>query len=246
MTAGTAATAGTANAAGAESAAGTRTPPLRELLARFGVVPVVAVSSADEGLRLGEALLRGGLPVVEITFRTDAAAAAIRAVAAELPELVVGAGTLLGEASVDAAVDAGAAFGVAPGLRPPVAERAAALGLPFAPGIATPSELELGLSLGLDFFKLFPAEPIGGLRLIDALAGPYPSAGFMPTGGIRPELLADYLARPSVAACGGTWIAPTALIAAGDFDEIRQRTAASVARIGAIRETHRKEHRNGA
>jgi 2-dehydro-3-deoxyphosphogluconate aldolase/(4S)-4-hydroxy-2-oxoglutarate aldolase len=114
-TAGTAASARTADAAGATSAAGTRTPPLRELLAKFGVVPVVAVSSADEGLRLGEALLRGGLPVVEITFRTDAAAAAIRAVTAALPELVVGAGTLLSEASVDSAVDAGAAFGVAPG-----------------------------------------------------------------------------------------------------------------------------------
>ncbi len=215
-------------------------------LSAFGVVPVVAVSSVDEGLRLGEALLSGGLGVVEITFRTDAAAAAIRAVTDRLPGLLVGAGTLLSEASVDQAVDAGAAFGVAPGLRPPVVEHALERGLPFVPGIATPSELELGLALGLDFFKLFPAEAIGGVRLIDALAGPYPSAGFMPTGGIRPETLTDYLARPSVAACGGTWIAPQALVTDGGFDEIQRRAAAAVARIAAMHETNGKEHRNGA
>lgn len=224
----------------------TELAPPRIALARFGIIPVVAVSSVDDGLRLGEALVEAGLPVVEITFRTDAAADVIRALGDGLPELLVGAGTLLTDASVDAAVDAGAAFGVAPGLREPVVRRAADRGLPFLPGIATPSELEHGLSLGLDCFKLFPAEPIGGLRLIDALAGPYPSASFMPTGGIRPELLADYLRRPNVVACGGTWIAPTALLAAGEFDEIRRRAASAVALTRATHETHGKEHRNGA
>ncbi|MCH6230583.1 bifunctional 4-hydroxy-2-oxoglutarate aldolase/2-dehydro-3-deoxy-phosphogluconate aldolase [Microbacterium sp. CFH 31415] len=199
---------------------GTRTPR--------GIVPVVAVNSADEGLRLTDALLAGGIDVIEVTFRTDAAADAISAITRARPEMLVGAGTLLSTEAVDIAVDGGAAFGVAPGLRPPVVEHAVSRGWDFVPGVATASELELGLSLGLDFFKLFPAEPSGGVALIDALAAPYPSASFMPTGGIRPDNVAAYLQRPSVRACGGTWIASRSLLDDERFDEIARRAADAV------------------
>lgn len=201
---------------------------LADHLASRGVVPVVAVADADQGVRLAEALVAGGLTVIEVTFRTDAAAAAIEAIADRVPEMLVGAGTLLTAASVDAAVDAGASFGVAPGLHRPVVEAARRRGLPFAPGVATASEVEAGFALGLDFFKLFPAEASGGLALIDALAGPYGHVRFMPTGGIRPDTLQAYLRRPSVVACGGTWIAPRDLIDAGDYAEISRRAAEAV------------------
>lgn len=199
-----------------------------ERLWEFGVVPVVALDSVEHGLRVAEALCAGGLPVVEITFRTPAAAAVITALTREFPDVLVGAGTLLRPADVAAAAGAGAAFGVAPGLHEPVVAAASSARLPFVPGVCTPSELESALSLGFGFVKFFPAEIAGGVRMLDALSGPYRSARFMPTGGIRPELLADYLDRPNVIACGGTWIASPALVAAGDYAEIRRRAQDTV------------------
>lgn len=211
-----------------------------------GVIPVVVVADADQGVRLADALAEGGLPGMEVTFRSDAAAAAIAAVRAHLPEFIVGAGTLLSPAAVDAAVDAGAHFGVAPGTAPETVRRAAEHGLPFIPGIASATELELATALGAEVVKLFPAEIVGGVKLIDALAGPYAHARFMPTGGIREVDLARYLSRTNVLACGGTWIASSALLEDGDYAEIRRRAASAVAVIRTIREVPRKEHPHGA
>jgi 2-dehydro-3-deoxyphosphogluconate aldolase/(4S)-4-hydroxy-2-oxoglutarate aldolase len=217
-----------------------------DYLAEAGVVPVVVVSSAGQAVRLADALSEGGLPGMEVTFRSAAAAAAIAAVRNERPGFVVGAGTLLTTEAVDAAIDAGAHFGVAPGTNPDVLAHAAERGLEFIPGAATASELDRALRLGADVVKLFPAEAAGGVALIDALAGPYPHARLMPTGGIRADDLARYLSRPSVLACGGTWIAPRDLLDAGDFAEITRRAASAADTVRQIREPSRKEHPHGA
>lgn len=194
-----------------------------------GVIPVVVVADADQAVRLADALHAGGLPGMEVTFRSAAAASAIAAVA-----------------SIDAAVDAGAHFGVAPGTAPVVVRRAIDRGLAFIPGVATATELELASGLGMDLFKLFPAEVVGGVKLIDALAGPYANARFMPTGGIREADLGRYLSCASVLACGGTWIAPSELLDAGDYAEISRRAASAASVVRTIREVSRKEHQHGA
>lgn len=214
-----------------------------------GIVPVVVVASAEEGLMLADALFEGGLNGMEVTFRSPAAAAAIARVRELRPGFVVGAGTLLRPEDVDTAADAGAHFGVAPGTSVPVFARARERGLEFIPGAATASELDGALRLGAEVVKLFPAEVIGGVALIDALAGPYPHARFMPTGGITAADLPRYLGRPAVLACGGTWIAPRALLEAGDFAEITRRAAAAAVEVRTIRETAGtagKEHHHGA
>jgi 2-dehydro-3-deoxyphosphogluconate aldolase/(4S)-4-hydroxy-2-oxoglutarate aldolase len=219
---------------------------LAAFLQSAGVIPVVVVADADEGVRLAEALAEGGLPGLEVTFRSDAAAAAIAAIRRGLPDVIVGAGTLLSRDAVDAAADAGAQFGVAPGTSPEVVRHAAERGLEFVPGVATATELELATSLGAGVLKLFPAEVVGGLDLLDALAGPYAGARFMPTGGIRPNDLIRYLARPNVLACGGTWIAPRPLLDDGDFAEIRRRARSAAELVRTIRDASRKEHPHGA
>jgi len=220
--------------------------PTADFLRRAGVIPVVVVSSPDEGVRLAEALAEGGLPGMEVTFRSDAAASAIRAVRDRFPDFVVGAGTLLSPAAVDAAVEAGAHFGVAPGTTPEVVAHATDRGLDFIPGAATASEVERALGLGAAVVKLFPAEVLGGVALLDAFAGPYPHARFMPTGGIRVDDLSRYLERVNVLACGGTWIAPRALLDSGDFAEISRRAASAADAVRTIREPSGKEHPHGA
>ncbi|HEX8940519.1 MAG TPA: bifunctional 4-hydroxy-2-oxoglutarate aldolase/2-dehydro-3-deoxy-phosphogluconate aldolase [Candidatus Limnocylindrales bacterium] len=202
------------------------------LAARLGalrVVPVVVIDDAAGAAPLAAALAEGGLPLAEVTFRTDAAAAAIAAMRAARPDVLVGAGTVLDPATVDRALDAGAEFIVAPGLNPAVVERCQERGMAVVPGVATPSEIEAGLGRGLRLLKLFPAEALGGPRYLAAIAAPYRGLRFMPTGGIGPANLADWLALPQVAACGGTWIATTAAIAAGRWDEIRRNAAEAVA-----------------
>jgi 2-dehydro-3-deoxyphosphogluconate aldolase/(4S)-4-hydroxy-2-oxoglutarate aldolase len=166
-------------------------------------------------------LVAGGLPVAEITFRTDAAADAITALA-KRGDLLVGAGTVLTVEQVDRAIDAGAAFLVAPGTNPRVVEHAQKHSIPMLPGVATPTDIELAMSLGLGTLKFFPAESLGGVETIKALAGPYRSIRFLPTGGITPEKLPDYLELPCVLACGGSWLAPRDKLAAGDFAAIRK------------------------
>lgn len=197
------------------------------------IVPVVVVDHEDQAEPLAEALLRGGLPVMEVTFRTAAAAATIRRVAARLPEICIGAGTLLTADHITQALDAGALFGVAPGLNIANATQARERGLPFVPGVMTPSEIEAALALGLKTLKFFPAEAAGGTAMLKALAGPYAHTGvtFIPTGGINMHNMPDYLKLPIVAAVGGSWMVDKALIAAGRWDEITRLTRAALAAI---------------
>ncbi len=201
----------------------------RDILAeatQWGVVPVIALEREEDALPLADALLAGGLPVMEITFRTAAAAAAIHTISTERPEMLVGAGTVLTQSNLQDAKDCGARFAVAPGLNPEMLQAAKALDLPFVPGIATPSDIEMGLALGCTTLKFFPAGALGGVAMLKALSGPYAHTGirFMPTGGVNLQNLGQYLSLPTVSAVGGTWLAKSADIAAGNWDVI---TAAS-------------------
>jgi 2-dehydro-3-deoxyphosphogluconate aldolase/(4S)-4-hydroxy-2-oxoglutarate aldolase len=200
-------------------------------IARHRVVPVIAIDSVDQALPLADALIAGGLPVIEVTFRTKAAADVIRLLSRERPALLVGAGTVLDAATVEAALAAGAKFALAPGCHPATVARAQALGLPFVPGVQTPSEVELALSLGCRVLKFFPAEAAGGVKMLEAIHAPYKHTGvrFVPTGGVSPANLAAYLDCDAVAAVGGTWLAKPADLQSGLFDEIAVRTREAVA-----------------
>jgi 2-dehydro-3-deoxyphosphogluconate aldolase/(4S)-4-hydroxy-2-oxoglutarate aldolase len=199
-------------------------------IAQFGIVPVVTVEKTEAAIPLADALLDGGLPIVEITFRTPAAAEVIRKIAKERPKVIVGAGTILTTKNLEAAKAAGAAFGVAPGLNPQIVKEAQSIGLPFVPGIATPSEIELGLSLGCNYLKFFPAEALGGVAMLEALSAPYKHTGlrFSPSGGLNTNNLESYLKLETVAAVGGTWIAKKQDLANGKWDDIRARCKAAL------------------
>jgi 2-dehydro-3-deoxyphosphogluconate aldolase/(4S)-4-hydroxy-2-oxoglutarate aldolase len=203
------------------------------LLSDLRVVPVVEIPSAAAAAPLARALLRGGLPCAEITFRTEWAAEAIAAIAAEVPDVTVGAGTILSIAQAERAVEAGARFLVAPGFDPAVVEFAAAAGVPMLPGVCTPTEIAAALSHGLTVLKFFPAEAAGGVAYLKAIAAAYRTVRFVPTGGIGPQNLVDYLELDCVIACGGSWMVKKATIAAGGFDTITGQTAAAVALAGA-------------
>jgi 2-dehydro-3-deoxyphosphogluconate aldolase / (4S)-4-hydroxy-2-oxoglutarate aldolase len=206
-------------------------------IAQLGVVPVIAIENVDAAIPLADALIEGGLPVVEITFRTAAAADVIRKLAKERPQLIVGAGTVLTAANVDAAKSSGAVFAVAPGLNPQTVKYAQSVGLPFMPGIATPSDIEMGLSLGCKLLKFFPAESNGGVGMLEALSAPYKHAGvrFMPTGGVNPTNLESYLKLGIVAAVGGTWIAKAEDLANENWAEIRNRCKAALDVVARVR-----------
>ena len=207
------------------------------LLAKHVVVPVIAIDSVDAALPLADALLEGGLPVAEITFRTAAAAEVIAKIARERPDMVLGAGTVLTAENLGRACDAGAKFGVAPGLNPDVVAEAAHRGLPFMPGVITPSEVEQALALGLTLVKFFPAEAFGGLKVIKALSAPYAHMGvkFMPTGGVSMTNLADYLAEKTVACVGGTWIATREAIAEKKWKQISDNCRAAIEIVKRVR-----------
>jgi 2-dehydro-3-deoxyphosphogluconate aldolase / (4S)-4-hydroxy-2-oxoglutarate aldolase len=194
---------------------------ITDRLAEVRVVPVTSFETAHQAQATGAALLRGGITCIEVTFRTAAAAEAITQ-ARELDGLLVGAGTLLSAEQVREAVDAGAQFGVAPGTNLSVIEAARDLGLPFFPGVATPSEIERARCLGAEIMKVFPAGPVGGPAFLKAVAAVYPDVRFIPTGGVDARTVADYLAVPSVLAVGGSWIAPANLIREGRYDEIER------------------------
>ena len=198
-----------------------------ETLGKAGIVPVIVIEKAEQAVPLAKALVRGGLSVLEVTFRTEAAAGAIAAIRREVPEAVVGAGTLLTPQMVKDAKTAGAVFGVAPGFDPVVMAAARAEGLPMCPGIATASELSQALSAGCEIVKFFPAEAAGGVKMIKNLLGAFRFTGirFMPTGGVNPSNVADYLAVPEVVCCGGTWIVPKDALAAGDWAAIEKLAA---------------------
>lgn len=206
-------------------------------IAQLGIVPVIAIENVDAAIPLADALIEGGLPVVEITFRTSAAVEVIRKLAKERPQLIVGAGTVLTAVNVDAAKKSGAVFAVAPGLNPQTVKYAQSVGLPFMPGVATPSDIELGLSLGCKLLKFFPAESNGGVGMIEALSAPYKHAGvrFMPTGGVNPANLESYLKLDIVAAVGGTWIARKEDLVNGNWQEIRNRCKAALEIVAKAR-----------
>jgi len=213
-----------------------------ELIGRLGIVPVVAIEDPKAALPLADALLRGGLPIVEITFRTAAAAEVIRTLAVQRPALLVGAGTVLTQANLQAAVSAGARFAVAPGLNPDTVKQARELGLPFVPGVATPSEVEQAMALGCSTLKFFPSEPMGGVEMLNALGAPYGHTGvkFVPTGGVTPANLESYLACKVVAAVGGTWLAKKEDLAAGNWPEIQRRCEAAVETLRRARSAAKK------
>ena len=203
-----------------------------ETLGKAGIIPVIVIEKEEQAVPLARALVKGGLPVLEVTFRTTAAAAAIAAIRREVPEAVVGAGTLLTPQMVKDAKAAGAVFGVAPGFDPVVMAAAKAEGLPMCPGIATASELSQALTAGCKMVKFFPAEAAGGVKMIKNLLGAFRFTGvkFMPTGGVKPENVSDYLAVPEIVCCGGTWIVPKDALAAGDYATI-EKLAAEAAEI---------------
>jgi 2-dehydro-3-deoxyphosphogluconate aldolase/(4S)-4-hydroxy-2-oxoglutarate aldolase len=193
------------------------------------LLPVVVVEDAKDAVPLARALVAGGLPVAEVTFRTDAAAEAIRRIAAEVPDILLGAGTVLTPQHVGAAKAAGATFLVTPGYNPDVVKAAADEGLPIVPGVNNPTGVEQAMAAGLSAVKFFPAEPTGGVPFLKALMGPYSGMRFIPTGGIGLKNLLDYLALKAVLACGGSWMVDPALVRAGRFDEVQRLTAQAVA-----------------
>lgn len=186
----------------------------------FGVVPVIVLSDPAQAQPVGEALLAGGLPVAEITFRSDAALAGITTMVREYPDMLVGAGTVLSVDQAKAALDAGATFVVTPGFNPKVVDFCLEQGVPIYPGISGTGEIEAAISRGIDVVKFFPAEPLGGVAMLKALSGPYRGLSFMPTGGISLANLHDYLALPQVVACGGSWLVSREALAAGDYSRI--------------------------
>lgn len=197
-------------------------------LYRIGIVPVVALDDAADALPLGAALKKGGVSAIEVTFRTAAAADAIRLLTREMPELLVGAGTVLTKEQADAAIEAGAKFIVSPGFQPELVSYVLSKGVPMCPGTATPGEMEQAMALGLSAVKFFPAEQNGGAPMLKALSAPYRDLLFMPTGGVKLENLRTYLALDQVFACGGTWLATKDDIKAKAFDQITARTREAV------------------
>ena len=197
-------------------------------LHEIGIVPVVVIDDAKDAIPLAKALIEGGLPCAEVTFRTAAAADAIKAIADNFPDMLVGAGTVLTTEQVDKAVAAGAKFIVSPGTNPKVVKYCVEKNIPITPGTCNPSDVEQALECGVNIVKFFPAEPAGGLKMIKAMAAPYVDVKFMPTGGINQNNVRDYLAYDRIWACGGSWMVKGDLIRAGAFDKIKDLTAEAV------------------
>jgi 2-dehydro-3-deoxyphosphogluconate aldolase/(4S)-4-hydroxy-2-oxoglutarate aldolase len=202
--------------------------PILERLSKIGIVPVVKIDRVEDAVPLAKALCAGGLPCAEVTFRTEAASGAIKAIAENFPDMCIGAGTVLNAAQVDAASGAGAKFIVSPGLNPKTVKYCVEKGIPITPGTSTPSDIEQAIELGLDVVKFFPAEQSGGLAKIKAMAAPYVNMKFMPTGGIGPKNLISYLDFDKIIACGGSWMVPGDLINAGEWGKIEQLTREAV------------------
>ena len=192
---------------------------------KIKIIPVVKIEDVEDAIPLAEALCRGGLPAAEITFRTDAAQEAIRMIAAKIPDMLIGAGTVLTLEQVDQAVSAGAQFIVSPGFNPKVVQHCLEIGIPVIPGCATPSDMEKAIEMGLDTVKFFPAEAAGGLNMIKAMSAPYHQMMFMPTGGINVHNVKKYLDFPKVLACGGSWMVSGELLKKKDFTAIEMLCA---------------------
>lgn len=204
----------------------------RDLAAHGPVIPVIVLQRVQDALPLAEALLAGGVRVLEITLRTPAALAGMQAIARALPEAIVGAGTLRSAADVRAARDAGCVFGVSPGYTAALGAACREAGLPLLPGVATAGEVMAAQADGLDFLKFFPATAAGGIPMLKALAGPFPDVAFCPTGGITSASAPEFLALPNVIVCGGSWLTPAGAVAAGDWARISAlaKSASALAR----------------
>ena len=207
-------------------------------LSLIGIVPVIKIEDAAKAVPLAKALANGGLPLAEVTFRTAAAADAIRNIATEMPEMLVGAGTVLTTEQVDKAVEAGAKFIVSPGFNPKIVKYCIEKGVPVCPGCATCGEMEQAMELGLDVVKFFPAEAIGGLNVIKSVSAPYAKLKFMPTGGINEDNILSYLKNPKILACGGSFMVKDSLIKEGKFDEIEKLTKNAVALMHGFEIVH--------
>lgn len=202
-----------------------------------GIVPVVKIDNPDDAVPLANALSRGGLKVAEITFRTDAAEESIRRIRAEVPDMLVGAGTVLTKEQIDRAKAAGAEFLVSPGFNEKIVRYALDVQLPIIPGCNNPTAIEAALELGLTTLKFFPAEASGGLDMIKSLCAPYTNIRFMPTGGVNESNLSTYLAFPKIIACGGSWMVKDSLIRSSQFDEIERLTRNAVSKMLGLKLT---------
>ena len=206
-----------------------------EKIAGFGVVPVVVLDDVKDAAPLAKALVEGGLPCAEVTFRTAAAEESIRIMATEYPDMFVGAGTVLTIEQVDRAVAAGAKFIVSPGFDPEIVDYCLEKEIPVFPGCITPSEVAQAVKRGLKVVKFFPAEQFGGVATIKAMAAPYVGLKFMPTGGVSAKNLESYLSCDKIIACGGSWMVKGDLVKAGKFDEIKNHTEEAVKLAASIR-----------
>ena len=204
-------------------------------LCSYGVIPVVVINKTEDAKPLAKALCEGGLKCAEVTFRTDAAQEAIRIMSKEYPDMMVGAGTVLTIDQVDRAVSAGAKFIVSPGFDPEIVDYCIDKDIPVVPGCMTPSEVAQGVKRGLEVLKFFPAQQAGGVAMIKAMAAPYTSVMFMPTGGINADNLEQYLSFKKIAACGGSWMVKADLIDSKDFEKITELTKEAVRLVKSIR-----------
>ncbi|MHB8062165.1 MAG: bifunctional 4-hydroxy-2-oxoglutarate aldolase/2-dehydro-3-deoxy-phosphogluconate aldolase [Ruminiclostridium sp.] len=203
-----------------------------------GIVPVVKIDDVEKAVPLAKALYEGGIPVAEITFRTEQAQTAIARITEALPEMLVGAGTILTAEQADRALEAGAKFIVSPGLNPKVVEHCIKIGIPIIPGCSSPSDIEQAIEFGLEVVKFFPAEASGGIKMLRALAGPYGNISFMPTGGIDASNINEYLSFSKVLACGGSWMVSENLIKAGSFEKIESLAREAMGNILGFKLAH--------
>jgi 2-dehydro-3-deoxyphosphogluconate aldolase / (4S)-4-hydroxy-2-oxoglutarate aldolase len=210
---------------------------------QIGIIPVVSVPKLEDALPLAEALLEGGLPCAEITFRTAAAAESVARIRSRFPEIFLGAGTVLTIGQAETAISAGAEFIVSPGTNLTVVDYCLSRGVTIFPGVCTPTEIETALSKGVDTLKFFPAEPMGGVKFLQAICAPYRNVKFIPTGGIDTKNVGQYLALPQVVACGGSWMVKPELFEAGDFAKVKQLTAEAVALARELRASNQRRGR---
>ncbi|MGB6135692.1 MAG: bifunctional 4-hydroxy-2-oxoglutarate aldolase/2-dehydro-3-deoxy-phosphogluconate aldolase [Shewanella sp.] len=203
---------------------------MNELLAKHKLIPVIAINKTADAVPLARVLIDNGMPSAEVTFRTECAAEAIKAMREAFPFMFIGAGTILTTEQADQAIEAGVDFIVSPGFNPRVVQHCLDKGMPIVPGVNNPSLVEQAMEMGLRTLKFFPAEPSGGVNMLKALTAVYP-VKFMPTGGVNPDNIESYLNIPAVLACGGTWMVPTSLIDSGQWDEIGRLVSVAVANI---------------
>jgi 2-dehydro-3-deoxyphosphogluconate aldolase/(4S)-4-hydroxy-2-oxoglutarate aldolase len=212
--------------------------PIASIVAASPVIPVVTITDVAHAVPLAKALVRGGIRVVEVTLRTAAALKAIEAIAKEVPEILLGVGTVLKASDLHDAARAGAAFAISPGSTPALLAAAKGGPLPFLPGVATPSEIMQAVDAGFDHLKFFPAAVFGGTDALKAFAGPFPSLLFCPTGGISADNAARYLALPNVVCVGGSWLTPAAAVAAGDWTQVERLAREAVANLARPAPAH--------